>query len=73
MKWPKLKEIPCNHELGISVIYYIIFDIIVYNQIVKFDILNYHELDSDHGSLTLTLKFVNHISSITKNYNNCWP
>jgi hypothetical protein len=41
-------------------VHYVISDIHVYNQIVKFDLLNDHELDSHHRPLTLTLKFTMH-------------
>jgi hypothetical protein len=47
----------CIHGLGSSVVYYVISDIPIYNQIVKFDILDDHEPDYDHRLLTLTLKF----------------
>ena len=48
MKWTKTSSMTCIHGLGSIVIYYVIFDIIIYNRLKKFDILNDHERDSDH-------------------------
>ena len=58
------------HGLGSSVVDYVIFDILVSNQITTFDLLIDHELDSDHKPLTLTLKFSMHRSTIEENYDN---
>ena len=52
MKWPKSNQTTCFHGLGGNVVYYVISDIIAYNQIVNFDILNGHEPDSHHRDLT---------------------
>jgi hypothetical protein len=60
MKWPKYNQMTCIHGLGSSVVDYVILDILVYNQIVNFDILNNYELDYDHKHLTLTLNFTMH-------------
>jgi hypothetical protein len=60
----------CIHWLGSSVVDYVIYDILVSNQITNFDLLNYHKPDSDHKPLTLTLKFSMHRSTIEKNYDN---
>jgi hypothetical protein len=58
------------HGLGSSVIDYVMFEILVTNQIVTLDILNYHDLDSDHRPLTLTLKFSMPMSTIEENSKN---
>jgi hypothetical protein len=70
MKWPNSNQMTCIHGLGSSVIDYVIYDIFVSNQIVTFDLLNDHELDSDHKPLTLTLNFAMHRSSIEENFDN---
>jgi hypothetical protein len=49
---------------------YVIFNILVSNQIVTFDLLNDHEPHSNHRNLTLTLNFSMHKSSIEEIYNN---
>jgi hypothetical protein len=70
MKWPKSNQMTCIHGLGNSVVDYVIFDILIYNQIVNFDILNDHEPDSDHRPLILTLNFVMHKNPIEEKSNN---
>ena len=62
MKWPKSKQKTCIHGLNSNVVDYMLSNIPIYNQMVSFDILNNHELDSDHRPLTLTLNFVMHKS-----------
>jgi hypothetical protein len=57
----------CN---GSSVVDYVIYGILVSNQITTFDLLNDHEPDSNHKPLTLTLKFSMHRSTIEENYDN---
>jgi hypothetical protein len=64
MKWPKSNKMTCIHGLGSSVVDYVIFDIPISNQIINFDLLNYHEHDSDHRHLTLTLNFFMEMSAI---------
>jgi hypothetical protein len=56
----------CIHGLGSSVVDDEISDIPVSNQITTFDLLNDHEPDS----LTLTLKFSMHRSTIEENSDN---
>jgi hypothetical protein len=68
-KWPNYNNITCIH-VGSSVVDYVIYDIHISNQIVTFDLLNDHELESDHRHLTLTLKFSMQRSSIEENFNN---
>ena len=46
---------------------YFIFDIHLYNEIINFDILNDHELESDHRPLIVTLNFVMHRDLIEDN------
>jgi exonuclease III len=70
MKWPNSNQMTCIHGLGSSVVDYVISDIPVSNQITFFDLLNDHELDSDHKPLNLTLKFSMHRSTIEENYDN---
>jgi hypothetical protein len=70
MKWPNSNHMTCIHGLGSSVVDYVIFDILVSNQITTFDLLNDHEPDSDHKPLSLTLKFSMHRSTIEENYDN---
>jgi hypothetical protein len=60
----------CIHGLGSSVKDYVIFEILVSNQIVTLDILNCHDLDYDHRPLTLSLKFSMPMSAIEENSNN---
>jgi hypothetical protein len=70
IKWPNSNQMTCIHGIGSSVIDYVISDIPVSNQIQTFDLLNDHELDSDHKPLTLTLNFSMHRGAIEKNYDN---
>lgn len=48
----------CIHGLGSSVVDYVISNILVYNQIVNFYLLNDHESGSNHIPLTLTINFI---------------
>ena len=57
----------CIHELGSSVVEYVISDIHLYNEIIIFDILNNHEPDSDHRPLIVTLKIFMHRDPIGDN------
>jgi hypothetical protein len=70
MKWVKSNHMTCVHELGSSVVDYVISDIHVYNQIVNFDLLNDHEPDSNHRPLTLTLKFTMTKPPLEDNFGN---
>jgi hypothetical protein len=70
MKWSNSNQMTCIHMLGSSVVDYVIFDILVFNQIVNFDHLNDHEPYSDHRPLTLTLHFAMHGSAIEENFDN---
>jgi hypothetical protein len=70
MKWPNSNQMTCIHGLGSSVVDYVIYDILVSNQITTFDLLNDHEPHCDHKPLTLTLKFSMHGSAIENNYDN---
>jgi hypothetical protein len=60
MKWPKPNHMTCIHGLGSCLTDYAIFDILVYNQIVNFDILKNHEPDFDHRPLTPSINFGMH-------------
>ena len=57
-KWPNSSQMTCIHGLGSNVVYYVIFDVPLYNKIINFDILNDHEPDSDHRPLIVILNFV---------------
>jgi hypothetical protein len=70
MKRPNSNQMTCIHGLGSSVVDYVIFDIPISNQITTFDLLNDHELDSDHKPLTLTLHVSMHKSAIEENFDN---
>jgi hypothetical protein len=70
MKWPNSNQMTCIHGLGTSVVNYVIYDILVSNQITIFDLSNDHELNYDHKPLTLTLKFSMHRSIVEENSNN---
>jgi hypothetical protein len=70
MKWPNSNQMTCIHGIGSSVVGYVIYDILISNQIATFDLLNDHEPNSDHKPLTLTLNFSMHRSAIEDNYNN---
>jgi hypothetical protein len=48
MKWLKSNRMICIQGFGNNVVDHVIFDILVYNQIINFDLLNDHELDSNH-------------------------
>ena len=60
-------EMTCIHGLGSNVVDYVIFDISLYNKIINFDILNDHELDSNHRPLIVTLNFLMHRDPIEDN------
>jgi hypothetical protein len=60
----------CIHRLASNVIDYVISNIIIYNQIVNFDLLKYHDPDYDHRPLTLTINFVMQKSSIEETYDS---
>jgi hypothetical protein len=60
----------CIHGFGSSVVYYIIYDIPIYNEIVNFDMLDDHEPISHHRPFNLAQKFVMQKSPIEENYNN---
>ena len=64
MKWPNSSRMNCIHGLGSSVVDYVISDIPLYNEIINFDILINHELDSDHRPLIITLNFSMHNNPI---------
>jgi hypothetical protein len=70
MKWPNSNQMTYIHGLGSSVVDYVIYDIPVSNQITTFDLLNDYEPNYDHKTLTLTLKFSMHKSTIEENYEN---
>jgi hypothetical protein len=70
MKSEKSKKMNFIHGLDNSVVYYVIYDILVSNQIENFDLLNDHEPNSHHKPLTLTLIFSLHRSAIEENYDN---
>ena len=55
------------HGLGSNVVDYVISDILLYNEIINFDILKDHELDLDHRPLIITLNFVMHRDPIEDN------
>ena len=57
----------CIHGLGSNVVDYVISDIPLYNEIINFDILNDHKLDSEHKPSILTLNFVMHRDPIEDN------
>jgi hypothetical protein len=48
MKWTNSNQMTCIHGLGSSVVDYVIYDIPVSNHITTFNLLNDHELNSDH-------------------------
>ena len=57
----------CIYGLGSSVVDYVISDIPLYNEIIKFDILNDHKPDLDHRPLIVNLNFVMHRDPIEDN------
>jgi hypothetical protein len=69
MKWPKSNHMTCIHSLGSNVVDYVISYILVYNQIVNFDLLNDHEPYFDHRPLTQNLNFIMHKNPIEENSN----
>jgi hypothetical protein len=69
-KWPNSNRMTCIHGLGSNVVDYVISDIPIYNQIVNFDLLDDHELDSYHRPITLTLNFSMHTISINEHFDN---
>jgi len=60
----------CIRGLGNNVVDYVITYIPLYNQIVNFDLINDHELDSYHRNLTLIINWFMHKISIEENSNN---
>jgi hypothetical protein len=70
MKWPNSNQMTCIRGLGSSVVNYVIYGILVSNQITIFDLLNDHEPNSDHKPLTLTLKIFMHRTAIEENFDN---
>jgi hypothetical protein len=70
MKWVKFNHMTCIHVIDNSVVDYVISNIPIYIKIVKFDILNDHELDLDHRPLTPTLNFIIHKIPIEENSDN---
>ena len=66
MKWPNSGQMTFIHGLSSIVVDYFIYDIPLYNQIIKFDILNDHEPNLDHRPLTVALNFFIHSSPIDK-------
>jgi hypothetical protein len=70
MKWPNSNQMTCIHGLGSSVVYYVISNIPVSDQITIFDLLSDHEFNFDHKPLTLSLNFSMHRSTIEENSNN---
>jgi len=57
-KWPNSSQMSCIHGHDSSVVDYVISYLPLYKKIINFDILNDHELDSDHRPLLITLNFV---------------
>jgi hypothetical protein len=70
MKWPNSNQMTCIHGICSNVVYYVISDIPISNQIETFDLLNDHDPDSDHKPLTLTLNFSTHKRAIEENSDN---
>jgi hypothetical protein len=68
MKRINYNKMNCIDGLGSSVMDYVVSNILLYNQVIKIDLLNDHDFDSDDRSLSLTLNFVMHKSSIKENY-----
>lgn len=67
IKWPNSNWMTCIHEIGSSVVDYVIFYIPLYNNIINFDILNDHKPNSDHKPLIVTLNFVIQSNPIEEN------
>ena len=67
MKWTNSNQVTYIHGLGSCVVDYVIFDILVSNQIVTFDLLNDLEPDIHHIPLTLNLNFAMQRSPIVDN------
>ena len=57
----------CLHGISSSVLDYVIYDIPLYKKLINFDILNEHELDSNHRPLIVTLNFFTHRDPIEDN------
>ena len=66
-KWPNSSEMTYIHEIGCSVVAYVISDIPLYNEIINLDILNDCEPDSDHRPLIVTLDFITNRDPIEDN------
>ena len=60
----------CTHALNIILLYYVIFDITIYNKIIIFHILNDHGAYSNQRTLILTLNVVICESLRQNNSNN---
>ena len=50
----------CIHGMGSNVVDYVICDTHVLNRMENFELLNEHELDSEHRPFSLTLNLVMH-------------
>jgi len=70
MMWQTSKLITCIIGLGSSVMDYVISNIPIHNQIVKFKLLNAHEPNFDDRHLTSTLNFAMHKIPIGENSNH---
>ena len=60
----------CIHGLGSSVVDYVVSDISLYNDIINLDVINDHEIDSDHKPLMVTLNCDIHSDPIEDNHYN---
>jgi len=70
MKWEKPSWMTCIHGLSNNVMDYVISNILLYNHIVNFDLLNNHEPKFDHRPLTIILNFGMHKIPIEENSDN---
>jgi hypothetical protein len=70
MMWMKSNKMNCIHGPGISVVDYVISNIIVYNHIVSFDRLIDHESEFDQRPLTITLNFIMQEKPLEDNFGN---
>ena len=59
-KWPKCSEMTCILGLGSCVVDYVIYDILIYNKLIDFNIFNDHEPDYNHIPLIITLNISMH-------------
>jgi len=67
IKWSISNQMTCIHGIGSSIIDYVIYDILLSNQNINFDLLNNHDPDSNHRPLSLTLNFVMHNKHMHEN------